>query len=710
MIVWSYRQIREVIFVTKKKVKNRKKRKNRFFIFLCSVLFVAVGITIAYAASEMIINTATNVATVGNVQIELINKDDEDVNLYSKEPDFENKEVIPGDTIPKKVSVKNTGDYAACIRLKVKKEWSGPTTISTAAIVLNYNPKDWKLGEPEEGYEKKGYDGYEYYYYQKCVRARDEINFIKSFSVDERLIDNNQMSSEKNGTVMGTIKVEAEAVQADFYAYDKDGNRLSNSLLKVDKTDNSVIGWNDVVFEEGYVNDTPMPVATGGAVTGSAVTPGAVSFIGDTGNFVTFGEDERGEDLFINIKGMMPGEVRQQTINIENSTDDQIITVYMHSTVPDEIIPGSLEEELLQTLKMRTIKWERNLEKTKNTKKMTAVSLGFRNSAVKKQDFQRTIVQTTSQPLPTWKPLFNFENRGVSEKPEPLGSFQPGEKARLTIEIYLPPTWKHSYCKTSVNWVFQTDKMLMTSHPNYSSYQTPAPTLEPEIPSEEPPTVAPEETIEPVEPTIEPVKPTIEPVKPTIEPPKPTIESIKPTIKPVKPTIDPTSEPVVEATDKPVAAPETPAATVPATIRPIETLTPVPTSAPEVTPDDVVPTPTYLEPEKSASPMPTPTLDTVYTVPDRTTEPVIDMPEETTPSSPQVIKATVIPGNTKEPEEPEDPEDPEKTPKPQIVEPSLPNESATKTGDETPVFFWSFVCIASLLGVLYNGIVLVRKS
>ncbi|MDE7424156.1 MAG: hypothetical protein K2N51_10800 [Lachnospiraceae bacterium] len=594
--------------------KKGKKGKGRIFVFLCSILFAAIGITIAYAAVDKMINTATNVATVGNVRIELIDKNDETVNLYSKEPGFKNKEVIPGDKISKIVSVKNTGDYAACIRLKVKKEWGwrnvlvsneptpDPKTITTAAIVLNYDKTLWKLAT-ERNIENED-EGYEYYYYKDYVRAGEEIFFMDTFYVDENEIYNDQMSPN----VMGTIKVEAEAVQADYYAYDNKGNRLETGKLKTD-AEGYVIGWKGVSFGPNYTNDEPnIQVATGGAVTGSAVTAGAVNFDSDAGDFVSFPGGN--PDLFINVKGIMPGEIRQQTIDIENTMKNQELEVYMFSSI-DGLELSDMEWKLLQELQIRITGWERNFEKTGNAKKMA--------------------VQTTTQS--EWQPLFDKNNSGNRTL---LGKFAPGEKARLTIEIMLPGTWEHSYCQTQVNWNFITSKMLITPPPYNPSRPNPTPSLTAE-PSEEP-------TEEPV--PVETVEPTDIPINadPPKETPKPTPEPT-PTPKPIEPTVVPTP------TDFDIGIDEPPMADASAKPKPSKTPKPKSTQKPKKTKKPTTPKPTKNPEENIDSDIPR-----------------IDVP------------------------------------------PDVPKESATKTGDDTPVFFWSVVCLVSLFGVLYNGIVLGKKK
>lgn len=644
--------------------KKGRKRKSRILVFLSMMIFAAIGITIAYAAINMH-NTATNVTTVGHVKIELINEDNEEVNLYNKEEGFQNTHVMPGDKIFKSVTVKNTGEYAACIRVKVKKEWEwrdtskctgspipAIPTITPGAITLTLEDKnldstenghgDWRLGKGEDS-------RYDYYYYQGYVGAGKEVAFMDHYFVDSEKMNNDQMDPN----VMGKITIEAEAVQADYYAYDIEGNLLEHNNMEQDKND-KLVGWKNVTFGPDFTNAPYVTnVATGSAVTGSAVSAGAVTFEGDSGDFVNFPNSEKGNDFFINIKGMMPGETRMQTIEINNVNTNSNLRVYMFSTKPEEIKPGSIEEQLLRTLKIRISKWERHIQTSVSAnsggsrQKKKVMSLGYRNSSIKQQGFQKTAGEVA--PQSTWDAYSNFSNlfddniNGVANF---LGEFSHGEKARMTVEIYLPDTWEHPYCETSVNWTFITEKDLITSPPYYPPTQPPIPTRpptpQPDPASEEPPTVPPV----------------------------------------VTPSLEPTPEKTVEPTDNPINA-DSP------------TEAPEPTPKPMDTPSPLEPTPTFVEFGGDDNPMAT--VSSVP-VPSKTPKPV---PAQT-------------PKKTKKPATPKPTKNPEGTANGDIpkidVTPNLPEESATKTGDDTPIFFWSVVCLVSLLGVLYNGIVLGKKK
>lgn len=575
---------------------GKKKRKRRGFLFLAILVFSAIGITIAYAANNAT-NTATNVVTIGNVKIALHNQDDEEVNLYSKDPNFNHRNIMPGEQIEKFVSVENVGDYPAYIRMKVKREWlhndSEPEFQFKAEAIEPSVEDGWSIGKAEDS-------DYVYYYYQKVVTPSDVIPFMKSFCVSSGAIK--QDNIDKNPNAEGKITVVAEAVQSDYYTPTKNGNMIVN--------------WEQgAEFGENFENDIPNP----SVATQSAVTQSAVEFVGNSGDFVSFKD---GTDLFLNVKGLMPGETVEQIISIKNIYDNPV-KVYLYAKIPDDngnmaVARSNMEWELLKEL---------------------VLTIRAIDSSGEKEIYRGSLFENDSS-----KDMLS------KEKAICLGTFLKGMNYQLVASVTLPGSWSHSYCQTRIDWVFVTEEMLKpptpTPPPASPSTPLPIPTIVPEEPSKEPPTNSPVETL--------------------------------------LPTAEPTSMPQVEVTDKPldVGDPED---------TPEPPLTPRPTNSPT----SVTPTPTDFEfggddnPEAPVSVKPNPT---------KTPKPVpTKMPKET--------EKPVTPKITKNPEESVGGDVPKID-----VTPELPEESATKTGDDTPIFFWGVVCFVSLLGILYNGFVLGKKK
>ena len=101
------------------------KRKILVCALIIGVLAVSALGTLAYFTSE---DTATNVVTAGNVKIELKE------NALSEDGEtlvpFENDQIgiMPGTEVSKIVTVKNTGNQPAFIRIKLAKNIIGEYT------------------------------------------------------------------------------------------------------------------------------------------------------------------------------------------------------------------------------------------------------------------------------------------------------------------------------------------------------------------------------------------------------------------------------------------------------------------------------------------------------------------------------------------------------------------------------------------------------
>ena len=129
---------------------------------------VSLG-TVAYFNAE---DTAHNVISSGSVNIELVEQTKGDNGALADFPEEGIEGVMPGTSVSKIVTVKNTGESAAYVRMKVSSaitETGGaaknlPLTITVGGeevdvLTLDYNTEDWTLGE----------DGF--WYYNKAVKV-----------------------------------------------------------------------------------------------------------------------------------------------------------------------------------------------------------------------------------------------------------------------------------------------------------------------------------------------------------------------------------------------------------------------------------------------------------------------------------------------------------------------------------------------------------
>ena len=171
------------------------KRKILVCALIIGVFAVSALGTLAYFTSE---DTATNVVTAGNVKIELKE------NALSEDGEtlvpFENDQIgiMPGTEVSKIVTVKNTGDQPAFIRIKLAKniilaeDKTDETDLSL--ITCDLKLKDWT--------EKDGW-----YYYNAALPAGEETVpiFTKVKFADEM---SNMYQNSK-----AVINVKAQATQ-----------------------------------------------------------------------------------------------------------------------------------------------------------------------------------------------------------------------------------------------------------------------------------------------------------------------------------------------------------------------------------------------------------------------------------------------------------------------------------------------------------------
>ena len=144
-------------------------------VLMICVSLVSLG-TVAYFNAE---DTAHNVITSGSVNIELVEKTKGDDGSLADFPKKGIEGVMPGTSVSKIVTVKNTGEAPAYIRVWVNSSISEPgdpitnptikclpLTITVNGeevdvLTMDYNTEDWTQGE----------DGY--WYYNEVLKAGD---------------------------------------------------------------------------------------------------------------------------------------------------------------------------------------------------------------------------------------------------------------------------------------------------------------------------------------------------------------------------------------------------------------------------------------------------------------------------------------------------------------------------------------------------------
>lgn len=158
-------------------------------VVLCSI---ATG-TVAYYTKNA---TAANVVTTGNIKLELI----ETTNENKAFPE-EGVVVIPGATVSKIVTVKNTSKNPAFVRIQLSKLVSDQNLqedfMENDILTTDFNSKDWTVGK----------DGF--IYYNKILEpGKETAPVIKEVYINGLKTDN------KYRGVNFTLQIDAYGVQS----------------------------------------------------------------------------------------------------------------------------------------------------------------------------------------------------------------------------------------------------------------------------------------------------------------------------------------------------------------------------------------------------------------------------------------------------------------------------------------------------------------
>lgn len=153
---------------------------------------LAVGGTLAWFTDT---ETATNVVTMGNVNISILESETGVEGSYTTQDGaglvFDEK-FVPNATIGKYVKIENTGENSAYIRVKVNVEGLG----ADKELGLNYNTTDWT---------KEG----DYYYYNDKVEVGGDTEVLFS-----EVTVPSDLGNDYTGDSISII-INAEAIQAD---------------------------------------------------------------------------------------------------------------------------------------------------------------------------------------------------------------------------------------------------------------------------------------------------------------------------------------------------------------------------------------------------------------------------------------------------------------------------------------------------------------
>ena len=192
-----------------------------FFALIVAVAAVSVGVTLAAWSVQ---GSTTNVITIGQVNVELIDQYPDGVN-----------EISPNADISKVVAATNTGNVDCYIRVLLKKHWY--TSYPDAPIpdrdlgqnkgagqdysklLLSQIKPDY---ETDKWYRGSDVDGYECWYYKEIVAPNESADpLFRTFKLEW---DDAEQVANQN--YIGGIEVFAEALQADNVVVMRDSNHM----------------------------------------------------------------------------------------------------------------------------------------------------------------------------------------------------------------------------------------------------------------------------------------------------------------------------------------------------------------------------------------------------------------------------------------------------------------------------------------------------
>lgn len=357
-------------------------KKKKIICIAAALVLIAVlsaGVTLAaFTASK----ETLNIVTFGNVHIALIDE-------YTKPQ----AGVMPGQTVNKVVTAKNTGSNTAYVRLKLTKSWwendLKREDLDPSYIALNFSNADkWVEGTDR------------YYYYQLPLKPGETAeNLIDSFSLPK------DWDMDGYTNLDGHIDARAEAVQSE------------NFTPQVNE-EGEIIGWNDIVVEEA-VDRVPQLQRIEGD-TGSSVI-----FQNDADKFVTLPS----EDLFQGFKGVMPGDVRTQLVDIGND-NDKTAYIYLYALQADEDQFEDAQQKAISDELMKLLHVE-----------ITQTSADGKTSVI-------------------YKGKLYGEDESFSMYGQPqainLGGFDKGDRSQFKVELKVPDSLGNRYADAvaKIKWIF----------------------------------------------------------------------------------------------------------------------------------------------------------------------------------------------------------------------------------------------------------------
>lgn len=477
---------------------------------ICAISVVSMlfsGTQAARASYGYISKDTTNVVTISNVGIKLV---------------YENERadvVTVGQKIEQKVAIENTGKTAAYVRLQFQKYWTEPDTIDDEGnkmegeqsadskrndvqnIFLDIkDDADWT----DENWTYNRKDGC--YYYKKLLPVGEKTEPLPyTYYVTDGVLED---VTDEAGNVIGRrYKREYENMQGNVKAYGEAVQEIApqyvEQYIKFDSENHEkVIGWKNIEIDPQSIERTVDPLAT------EPPNETDVKFDEEADKFVTL----QGDNLFLNMGNMLPGDTQTQKIDIYNSSNETV-DIYLYAEPAENDYTDAEAREAMNKLlsQLRLQIGEYSAET---------------GEKVPSEIFDNTLGKMSDEK--------GFENKIL------LGTFKKGDRVSLLASITLDPEWKIGNAETKIKWVFFCSKRNTNVNPP-GGYEivTDTPVTTPPVVTETP---LPSKTPEVTETPVVTKSPSPKPAATPAEPEKTMPPSPEPT-KPVTPAMTPSPEP-----------------------------------------------------------------------------------------------------------------------------------------------------------------------
>lgn len=434
---------------------NMKWKKIICMISIISMMFS--GTQAVRASYDYISKDTTNVVTISNVGIKLV---------YEKErADI----VTVGQKIEQAVAIENVGKTPVYVRLKFDKYWTEKDTVDadgnkvegtkTAASEIckvenifldiqddiNWTNENWTYNSEDNCY-----------YYKSLLPVGGKTEPLPYFyQITDGVLE---QVKDKDGNVTGTkYKSEYENMQGNIKAYGEAVQDISeqfiNQYIEFDSgTPKKVIGWKDVTIDPKSIEKpSTTPISNPPDETN-------VKFDEDASKFVTI----HGDNLFLNMSNMLPGDTQTQKIDINNSSEETVDIYLYAEPAENDYIDAEAKKAMDDLLSMITLK----VGKYVSEDNMNLPNEIYNDDLGKMSD-----------------------EKGEDNKIL-LGTFKKGDNVILQASITLDPKWDIGNAETKIKWIFMCSKRTQNiNSPNPiipPTTELPIKTQQPEVPTKAP--------------------------------------------------------------------------------------------------------------------------------------------------------------------------------------------------------------------------------